>query len=50
MQMSVENPADRIRELLELYHASGVPIRDLILKSPTLEQVFLQLTGRELRE
>jgi ABC-2 type transport system ATP-binding protein len=50
MQMSVENPAEQIRELLELYHAAGVPVRDLILKSPTLEQVFLQLTGRELRE
>jgi hypothetical protein len=25
-------------------------VRDLTLKSPTLEQVFLQLTGRELRE
>jgi len=27
-----------------------VPVRDLTLKTPTLEQVFLQLTGRELRE
>jgi ABC-2 type transport system ATP-binding protein len=50
MQLSVENPAEQIRELLELFHAEGVAVRDLTLKSATLEQVFLQLTGRELRE
>jgi ABC-2 type transport system ATP-binding protein len=50
VRVSVENPAGEIRRLLELFHADGVPVRDLTLKSPTLEQVFLQLTGRELRE
>ena len=50
VQLSVENPAEQIRELLGLFHAAGVPVRDLTLKSATLEQVFLQLTGRELRE
>ena len=50
VRLSVEDPADEIRTLLELFHAERVPVRDLILKAPTLEQVFLQLTGRELRE
>ncbi len=50
MQLSVDNPAEQIRELLELFHSDGVPVRDLTLKSATLEQVFLQRTGRELRE
>jgi ABC-2 type transport system ATP-binding protein len=50
VQVSVEEPADRIRELLGIFHDARVPVRDLTLKSPTLEQVFLQLTGRELRE
>ena len=50
VKLSVENPAEQIRELLGLFHANGVPVRDLTLKSATLEQVFLQLTGRELRE
>jgi ABC-2 type transport system ATP-binding protein len=50
MQLSVDDPAEEIRQLLELFHSEQVPIRDLILKSATLEQVFLQLTGRELRE
>ena len=50
VQLSVENPAEQIREILGLFHSAGVPVRDLTLKSATLEQVFLQLTGRELRE
>ena len=28
----------------------GVAVRDLTLKTATLEAVFLQLTGKELRE
>jgi len=50
VQLSIEEPAEQIRGLLDLFHAEGVAVRDLTLKSPTLEQVFLQLTGRELRE
>ena len=50
VRLAVEDPAGEIRTLLELFHAERVPVRDLILKAPTLEQVFLQLTGRELRE
>ncbi len=49
-RFSVENPAEEIRQVLALFHDAGVGVRDLTLKSPTLEQVFLQLTGRELRE
>jgi hypothetical protein len=49
-QMSVEDPAMQIRQLLDLFHAEGVTVKDLTLKSATLEQVFLQRTGRELRE
>ena len=50
VRISVEDPAAEIRRLLELFHAENVPVLDLTLKTPTLEQVFLQLTGRELRE
>jgi ABC-2 type transport system ATP-binding protein len=49
-QLSVANPAEEIRQVLTLFHEAGADVRDLTLKSPTLEQVFLQLTGRELRE
>jgi ABC-2 type transport system ATP-binding protein len=48
--LTVKDPAEEIRRLLETFHARGAAVRDLTLKSPTLEQVFLQLTGRELRE
>jgi ABC-2 type transport system ATP-binding protein len=48
--LTVTHPAEEIRNLLESFHAHHVAVRDLTLKMPTLEQVFLQLTGRELRE
>ena len=50
VRASVEDPAVQIRELLQIFHDQGIRIRDLALKSATLEQVFLHLTGRELRE
>jgi ABC-2 type transport system ATP-binding protein len=50
VQFSVEDPPRQIRQLLEIFHAENAEIHDLILKSVTLEQVFLHLTGRELRE
>jgi hypothetical protein len=46
----VTEPAREIPVLLETFRADGVAIRDLTLKTATLESVFLQLTGRELRE
>jgi linearmycin/streptolysin S transport system ATP-binding protein len=49
-RFSVANPAEEIRRVLADFHDAGAAVRDLTLKSPTLEQVFLQLTGRELRE
>jgi ABC-2 type transport system ATP-binding protein len=50
VQASVEDAAARIRELLEVFHEHGVRIHDLTLKSATLEEVFLNLTGKGLRE
>jgi ABC-2 type transport system ATP-binding protein len=49
-RLSVAAAGDEIRGLLERFHAAGVAVRNLTLQSPTLERVFLQLTGRELRE
>lgn len=50
VQASVQDPPRQIREMLEIFHREGAAIRDLTLKSVTLEEVFLHLTGRELRE
>lgn len=47
---SVTDPAREVADLLEAFRSDGVKIRDLSLKTGTLESVFLQLTGRELRE
>jgi ABC-2 type transport system ATP-binding protein len=40
------DPAEDLKALLNL----PVPVRNVTLKRPTLNEVFLQLTGRELRE
>jgi linearmycin/streptolysin S transport system ATP-binding protein len=50
VRLLADDPPRQIREILELFHAERAAIRDLTLKSPTLEEVFLNLTGRELRE
>ena len=45
-----DDPPRQIRELLEAFHAGGAVVRDLTLKHASLEEVFLHLTGRDLRE
>ncbi len=50
VQLSVTDPPRQIREILEIFHRGGSAVHDLTLKATTLEQVFLRLTGRELRE
>jgi len=38
------------REIMDYLHFQGVVIRSAALEQPTLEDVFLQITGKELRE
>jgi ABC-2 type transport system ATP-binding protein len=38
------------QEIVDLLHEAGVAIRSAYLKEPTLDDVFLQITGKELRE
>jgi ABC-2 type transport system ATP-binding protein len=38
------------QEIVNLLHQSGVDVRSAYMKEPTLDDVFLQITGRELRE
>jgi len=49
-QISIAEPAREIAEVLEEFRRDRVAVRDLTLKTATLEAVFLQLTGKELRE
>ena len=46
---SITKPAD-IAPLLTAATGNGISVNDFILHRPNLESVFLQLTGRELRE
>jgi ABC-2 type transport system ATP-binding protein len=38
------------REIVDRLHSAGIIIRSTHIKEPTLEDVFLNLTGKELRE
>jgi ABC-2 type transport system ATP-binding protein len=41
---------DQIPSLFQSLHAAGVEVTDVTLRKPTLEDVFISLTGRGLRE
>jgi len=45
-----EKPAEAMVDILAVAAKNALPIHDLSMKRPTLENVFLHLTGRELRE
>ncbi len=49
-ELSIANPAKELAAFLSSASEYGLKIRDLSLKAPNLETVFLQLTGRGLRE
>ena len=38
------------KEIVDLLHSSGAVVRSAYVKEPTLEDVFLHITGKELRE
>jgi len=50
VHFTVTSPADEVGALLAAARDQQLEIRDLALKAPNLESVFLHLTGRELRE
>jgi ABC-2 type transport system ATP-binding protein len=50
LRWTSSEPAAAIARLLAAFERAGVGVHDLRLDSPTLESVFLHLTGRELRE
>ncbi len=38
------------KEIVDLLHSSGAVVRSAYIKEPTLDDVFLHITGKELRE
>jgi ABC-2 type transport system ATP-binding protein len=48
--MVVSDKQLSLEEIIGLLHHSGATVRSAYLKEPTLDDVFLQITGKELRE
>lgn len=50
LSMRVEDGARKLEPILETLRRSGMEVRSVSLEQPSLESLFLQLTGKELRE
>jgi ABC-2 type transport system ATP-binding protein len=50
LRAAVEDVAGGLARLLSALHAAGVVVLDVRVETPSLQAVFLHLTGRELRE
>ncbi|MGH2484815.1 MAG: DUF4162 domain-containing protein, partial [Ktedonobacterales bacterium] len=50
MRLYVERGEEVLPDVLRLLDRNGATIRTVTLARPTLEDVFLRLTGRSLRE
>jgi ABC-2 type transport system ATP-binding protein len=50
IELASQAPQRTLVGLLDLADAHGVELRELAVRQPTLEDVFLRLTGREFRE
>ncbi len=48
--MQSETPAALIVELVKFVELHGLTLEDIVMKRPTLEDVFIELTGKSLRE
>jgi ABC-2 type transport system ATP-binding protein len=48
--MQSEHPAALIVELVKWIDQHGLVLQDIQMKRPTLEDVFIELTGKKLRE
>jgi ABC-2 type transport system ATP-binding protein len=43
-------PARTLPDLIRWVDQNGIDLEDIHLKKPTLEDVFIELTGKKLRE
>jgi len=48
--LSDDKPARAIVDIVKWIEQQGLELADIHLKRPTLEDVFLELTGRSLRD
>lgn len=50
LQLSVPNASQNLSKVIERLTSAGAEIRETTLSQPNLESLFLQLTGKELRD
>jgi ABC-2 type transport system ATP-binding protein len=50
VRVAVGNGSDRLRDALDALDAAGAAVEDIALRPPTLDEVFLALTGQGLQE
>jgi ABC-2 type transport system ATP-binding protein len=50
LALRVEDGARRLEGILEALRQNGVEVRSVSLERPSLESLFLQLTGKQMRE
>lgn len=50
LSIQTNSPAAAIVELVKWIESNGLKLQDIHMKRPTLEDVFIELTGRKLRE
>jgi len=48
--MSLSQGGMNIAALLQKFSKAGIEVTDISMQKPSLESVFLKLTGRELRD
>ncbi len=47
--MTITDKRLDFKEIMDRLHAAGAVVRSAYIKEPTLEDVFLKVTGKELR-
>ncbi|MBA3763765.1 MAG: ABC transporter ATP-binding protein, partial [Chthoniobacterales bacterium] len=50
LTISSKRPARTLVEMVKWIDAQGIELEDVHLKRPTLEDVFIELTGKNLRD
>jgi ABC-2 type transport system ATP-binding protein len=50
IKVTSEHPARTLVEMVKWTDAQGIELDDVRLTRPTLEDVFIELTGKKLRE
>jgi ABC-2 type transport system ATP-binding protein len=50
VSVAVEAGADRLRDALRSLDAAGAAVENIALRAPTLDEVFLALTGQPLEQ